>query len=105
MVGATSPARDAAAIRTFYLEKLGFTAIDRATPARLRMPGDSGHEVDVVPGGAEVKSGVQFSAADLKHTLEVLTSLGLAPKAIQNNNATLVSITDPDGVVVSFVRR
>lgn len=100
MVGATSPARDAVAIRTFYLEKLGFTAIDRAAPARLRMPGDSGQEVDIVAGGAEVKSGVRFSVADLKHAVEVLTGLGLAPKA----TPSIVTVTDPDGVAVSFVK-
>jgi catechol 2,3-dioxygenase-like lactoylglutathione lyase family enzyme len=98
MVGATSPARDAVAIRTFYLEKLGFTAIDRAAPARLRMPGESGQEVDIVAGGAEVKSGVQFGVADLKHAIEMLQGLGLAAEV----TSAVVTVTDPDGVEVSF---
>src|ERR1039457_5814785 len=47
MVGASTLARDLAAIRTFYLEKLSFTEISHGIPARLRMPGDSGQEVDI----------------------------------------------------------
>jgi catechol 2,3-dioxygenase-like lactoylglutathione lyase family enzyme len=104
MVGATSPAHDAAAIRTFYVEKLGFTEIDHAVPARLRMPGDSGQEVDIAGPGREVKSGIQFGVADLKHTAGILTSLGLAARAIPANNPTLLTVADPDGVVISFVK-
>jgi catechol 2,3-dioxygenase-like lactoylglutathione lyase family enzyme len=100
MMGATSPARDVAVIRTFYAEKLGFTEIDHAIPARLRMPGDSGQELDIAAGGPAVKSGVQFGVADLKHTAETLTSLGLAVKA----TPTLLTVADPDGAVVSFVK-
>ena len=102
MVGATSPARDAAAIRAFYLEKLGFTEIDHAIPARLRMPGDSGQEVDIPPAGAAVKPGIQFGVADLKHAAEILTSLGMAPKATPANDPTLLTVTDPDGAEISF---
>jgi len=104
MVGATSPARDAAAIRAFYLEKLGFTAMNQGIPARLRMPGDSGQEVDIAAAGAEVKSGIQFGVADLKHTAGILTSLGFAAKATPANNPTLLTLTDPDGAVISFVK-
>ena len=104
MVGATSPARDAAAIRAFYLDKLGFTEINHGTPARLRMPGDSGQEVDIAAAGPEVKSGIQFGVADLKQTAEVLTRLDLAPKAAPANDPVLLTVADPDGTVVSFVK-
>ena len=104
MVGATSPARDAAAIRAFYLEKLAFTEINHGIPARLRMPGDSGQEVDIAAAGAEVKPGIQFGVADLKHTAEVLTGLGMAPKPTPATNPTLLTVADPDGAVISFAR-
>lgn len=105
MLGATAPAKDVGAIRTFYVEKLGFTEIDPGSiPARLRMPGDSGQELDIAAGGPDVKSGVRFGAADLKHTVEVLAGLGLNIKAMQGTKGpALLTIADPDGVAISFV--
>jgi catechol 2,3-dioxygenase-like lactoylglutathione lyase family enzyme len=105
MVGATSPARDAAALRTFYLEKLGFTEIGHDIPARLRMPGDSGQEVYIAPAGAEVRSGVRFGVADVKRTAATLSSVGLVAKATPANNPTVLTLADPDGVVISFVKQ
>ena len=104
MLGATAPARDAAVARTFYVEKLGFTDMDHAIPARLRMPGDSGQELVIAAGGPDVKSGILFGVADLKHTAEVLAGLGLTAKATPANNPTLLKVADPDGVVISFVK-
>ena len=104
MLGATAPARDAAAARTFYVEKLGFTDINHAIPARLRMPGDSGQELVIAAGGPDVKSGILFGVVDLKHTAEVLAGLGLTAKATPANNPTLLTVADPDGVVISFVK-
>lgn len=104
MVGATSTAQDATAIRTFYVEKLGFTEINHGIPARLRMPGDSGQAVDIAAGGAVAKPGIQFGVADVKHTAEILTSLGSAAKATPVNNPTLLTVSDPDGAVISFAK-
>jgi len=106
MVGATAPAKDVAAIRTFYVEKLGFTEINPgSTSARLRMPGDSGQELDIAAGGPEVKSGIQFGVSDVKHTVEVLTSLKLDFKAMQGSfSPALLTIADPDGAMISFVK-
>jgi len=104
MVGATSPARDAAAIRTFYVDKLGFTEIGHGIPARLRMPGDSGQEVDIAAAGPEVESGIRFGVAEVKHTAEILTSLSLAAKATPADNPTLLTVADPDGALISFVK-
>jgi catechol 2,3-dioxygenase-like lactoylglutathione lyase family enzyme len=103
MLAATAPARDAAAIRTFYVEKLGFTDLNHALPARLRMPGDSGQEL-VVAAGADVKSGIEFGVADLKRTAEILAGLGLTAKATPVGNPTLLTVADPDGAVISFVK-
>jgi len=104
MVGATSPARDAAVIRAFYLEKLLFTEINHGMPARLRMPGDSGQEVDIAPAGPDVKSGILFGVADLKQARDVLTALDMAPKATTASNPTLLTVTGPDGAVISFAK-
>jgi len=100
IVGVTAPARDAAAIRTFYVEKLGFTEIGHGIPARLRMPGDSGQELDIAAAGPEVKAGIQFGVADLRETAGILAGLGLTAKT----TAALVTVAGPDGVVVSFVK-
>jgi catechol 2,3-dioxygenase-like lactoylglutathione lyase family enzyme len=101
MLGATSPARDVSAIRSFYVEKLGFAEIDHGIPARLRLPGDSGQELDIAAGGA---AGIQFGVADLGGTAGTLASLGLAAKATPADHPTLLTVTDPDGVVISFVK-
>jgi catechol 2,3-dioxygenase-like lactoylglutathione lyase family enzyme len=105
MLGATAAAKDVAAIRTFYVEKLGFTEISSgSTPARLRVPGDSGQELDIAAGGPEVKSGIQFGVADIKHAAEILTTLKLDFNAAQGSlGPTVLTISDPDGVVISFV--
>jgi catechol 2,3-dioxygenase-like lactoylglutathione lyase family enzyme len=101
LTGATAPARDASAIRGFYMEKLSFTEIGHGVvPVRLRMPGDSGQELDIAGAGPEVKSGIQFRVADLKQTAAVLTGLGLQAKSTPAS----VTVADPDGVVISFVK-
>jgi catechol 2,3-dioxygenase-like lactoylglutathione lyase family enzyme len=98
LVGATAPARDAAAIRSFYVEKLRFSEIAHSVPARLRMPGDSGQELDIA--GPEAKSGIQFSVGDLKQAASRLEVLGLRPIS----GPTSLTVTDPDGVAISFVK-
>jgi catechol 2,3-dioxygenase-like lactoylglutathione lyase family enzyme len=104
MMGATSPARDARAIRGFYVEKLAFTDINRAIPARLRLPGDSGQELVIAAGGPETKPGIQFGVAEVRHAAELLAGLGLAAKATPADNPAVLVVTDPDGVVISFVK-
>ncbi len=104
IAGATSVARDVPAMRSFYLDKLGFSSVNHGVPARLRMPGDSGQEVDLAAAGADVKSGVEFGVADLERTAETLATLGLAVKSTPPNRPATLTVADPDGVVVSFVR-
>jgi hypothetical protein len=87
------------------VEKLGFTDINHGIPARLRMPGDSGQELDIAAGGPDVKSGIQLGVADLQRTVEILTSLKLDFKAAQGTSSPAVlTIADPDGAVISFVK-
>ncbi|MBZ5728118.1 MAG: VOC family protein [Acidobacteriia bacterium] len=103
LVGATSPALDPAAIRGFYLDKLGFTQINHGIPARLRMPGNSGQELDIA-AGPDAKSGIEFGVADVKRAGEILAGLGLTAKGTPANNPTSLSLTDPDGAVITFVK-
>jgi catechol 2,3-dioxygenase-like lactoylglutathione lyase family enzyme len=100
LLGATAVARDVAAIRTFYVEKLGFTEIGPGVPVRLRMPGDSGQELDIAAGGSEAKSGIQFGVDDLKQASGVLAGLGLR---VKSSSASL-TVADPDGVAITFVK-
>ncbi len=105
MVGAIAPARDPAAVRKFYIEKLGFTQSNHGNPARLRMPGDSGQELDITAAHAEVYAGLRFGVADLKRTLKILP--GLTPEVIgtpSGENPTVLTIAGPDNVEISFVK-
>jgi rhamnogalacturonyl hydrolase YesR/catechol 2,3-dioxygenase-like lactoylglutathione lyase family enzyme len=104
MVGATSVARDVPAMRSFYLDKLGFSDINTGLPARLRMPGDSGQEVDLAAAGPDVKSGVRFGVADVERTAEILAGLGLTGQLTPSRRPTMFTVSDPDGVVVTFVK-
>jgi catechol 2,3-dioxygenase-like lactoylglutathione lyase family enzyme len=91
LLGAMAAARDTAAIRNFYVDKLSFTEIG---PGRLRMPGNSGQELDIVAAGPDVKSGIQFGGADWKHLGEI---------SPVKTTPTALTLADPDGVVISFV--
>ena len=91
LIGATATAQDVSATRTFYVEKLGFSEL---AGGRLRMPGDSGQELDL---GA---SGIQFGASDLQQTARVLAGLGLQVRS----GAAAVTVSDPDGNVISFLK-
>ena len=97
LVGATSPAKDMAAMRAFYTGKLGFEDIG-GDPPRLRIPGGSAQELDLAP--ADARPGLRFAVSDLGRTAETLRSRGLAVKA----GTGAVSVTDPDGTVLLFVQ-
>ncbi len=100
LVGAAFPVRDLAAVRAFYTGKLGFEALGRGAPARLRVAGGSGHEIELRPAGERAKPGLSFAVPDLRRAAAELRSRGLAVKT----SRTAVSITDPDGVTIQFVR-
>ena len=95
LVGVTAPARDVAAIRAFYVDKLGFTAA--GTTSVLRMPGDSGQVLQVSEAAT---SGIQFGVTDLQQMAARLLGLGLTTAS----TLTSVTVADPDGVAVAFVR-
>jgi catechol 2,3-dioxygenase-like lactoylglutathione lyase family enzyme len=94
IVGAIVVAHAPLAIAAFYRESLGFTG----NGTHLRMAGDSGQALDIV---AEGLGGVQFGVDELEKTAAALAELGLKAKA----SATAVTVADPDGALVSFVRK
>ena len=127
IVGAISPAKDPLATKAFYIDKLGFSAISTSVPARVRVPGYSGQELDIVQAGPDVKSGVIFGVADLRATRDTLTKLGLLaqptpeatapdvrppapggpaapPRPPFERMVTKLTVTDPDGAVINFVK-
>ncbi len=79
ILGATSPARDGAAVREFCTGKLGFAEVG----GHLLVPGDSGQQLDVVEAGSN-KPGIRF---------------GVSP-----GQKVPASMHDPDGVVISFTQ-
>ena len=84
LVGVTMIARDAAAMRKFYLDKLPFI----------------GPELDIEALGSDVHTGIQFGISDLDQTAAALARLGLP---IQSD-VTRLMVTDPDGMLVAFVK-
>ena len=100
IVGATAPARDAEAMRNFYVGKLGFSRIGESGSVRLRMPGSSGQVLDLPPEGPGVRSGICFGVADLERTHQILVRLGLTVTA----TPSMLAVTDPDGVALMFVK-
>jgi catechol 2,3-dioxygenase-like lactoylglutathione lyase family enzyme len=93
LVGAAAPAKDVRAVRSFYVEKLGFREVG---PHYLVMPGDSGQELDVVSGGV---SGIRFAVSDLKEAAGALAKRGLSVKSTPQ----AATVADPDGAVITFV--
>ena len=61
------------------------------------MPGDSRQELDLVAG--DTKPGIQFGVADLSRATSALKALGMD---VKTNSPGVLTVTDPDGVVLSF---
>jgi catechol 2,3-dioxygenase-like lactoylglutathione lyase family enzyme len=98
LMGAATIARDAAAMRSFYLEKLGFAEIAAGSPVRLRIPGDSGQELEIAGEGT---GGMQFGVPDLARAAEMLNVLGMQSARGQ----AWLKVRDPDGVSIAIGKR
>ena len=97
LVGVAFLAADVRAEREFYLRMLGFEDLGDRQTARFRVA--KGQEVTIIPAAAGAKPGLVFAVDDVKRTASELQSRGFTVK----NGEDSVSITDPDGVVLSFV--
>ena len=101
MLGATLAVKDLPAARAFYTDKLAFDPrAEGADGVYLRLPGGSGDEVKLEPAGDNTKPGLFFTVPDIQRTAADLKSRGLEVKT----TPTAVSVTDPDGVIITFTR-
>ena len=82
----------------FYASRLGFEQAE-AKPVLLRLPGDSGEEIELARSTAGQKSGIVFAVESVGQITEKLHGLGIASHREDGG----VAITDPDGNVVLFV--
>jgi catechol 2,3-dioxygenase-like lactoylglutathione lyase family enzyme len=92
---AVAPVKNVDLEHAFYSNKLGFKPIatDRN---RLRLPGDSGDELGLVPQPAPAR--LIFSVELDASTVESLKQRGLVPRSESGS----VSVTDPDGTLIVF---
>lgn len=97
LVGVAILAQDVAAAREYYVRKLGFEDLGGKQTARFRVAG--GQEVTIAPAGAGAKPGLVFAVDDVQRTASELERRGFTV----TTSEAAASVTDPDGVVVSFV--
>lgn len=94
---ATATVQDIAAERRFYTSTLGFEGRGSAG-GELRIPGNSGDEVELQSASPTAKPSIAFAVANVRHTAHELRSRGLKV----NKTRGSVSITDPDGALIVF---
>jgi catechol 2,3-dioxygenase-like lactoylglutathione lyase family enzyme len=101
--------QDPAAARSFYLDKLGFTA-SKTNPARLDLPGTSGEQVEIVPVDAlGPKSSIVLQSPNLDKADAQLQRQQVEFKRAGANytgangktaHVEMISVTDPDGNII-----
>ncbi|HUB78920.1 MAG TPA: VOC family protein [Bryobacteraceae bacterium] len=84
LAGVTMVTSDAGALRKFYADKLGISA----------------PELEIEPPGSDAHTGIQFPVADLNQAAAALARRELPVES----GVSRVMVTDPDGIVVSFVK-
>jgi len=82
----------------FYTSKLGFQDVAAGVTIRMRLPGNSGDEIELEATTTATKPIIVFTVANLARAAESLRSRSLTVKT----NSDSVSVTDPDGVVIFF---
>jgi catechol 2,3-dioxygenase-like lactoylglutathione lyase family enzyme len=96
LLGASTPVKDRSLEHGFYSGKLGFTDTDSG--AKLRLPGDSGDELDLKTAATWPASDLTFAVTNTKSAAEGLEKRGLKPN-VQHDS---VSVSDPDGTLIIF---
>lgn len=84
----------------FYIEKLGFRDVGQHGPSelRLRIPGNSGEEVDLDTVNGARPPRLVFAVQDLRRTGNDLRGRGL-PVGLRDHS---ISVSEPDGAVIAF---
>jgi catechol 2,3-dioxygenase-like lactoylglutathione lyase family enzyme len=102
MFQASTPVRDIAAERTFYINKLSFkdaASKDAASGgAELYIAGNSRDKIELQSDSPATMPRVIFAVKNIRNTAKDLRSRGLA---VQKGTHT-VFVTDPDGAVLAF---
>lgn len=90
--------QDPAAARAFYLDKLKFTP-NAHHPMLLKLPGDSGEMVDIVPvAKLGAKSSIFLTSPDIRRSGELLRSNG-----VSFTDGDTLTVTDPDGNLIHIM--
>ena len=82
----------------FYTSKLGFQDVAAGGRIRLRLPGNSGDEIELEADAPAVKPRIAFKVANLGRTTQELRSRSLSV----TTGSDSVSVVDPDGTVILF---
>jgi catechol 2,3-dioxygenase-like lactoylglutathione lyase family enzyme len=90
---------DLAAERIFYTSKLGFQNSGTPGAVRLRVAANSREEVELETATPATKPHIVFAVDSLRLAAEKLLSRGLTVQ----KDLDSVSVSDPDGTVISFV--
>lgn len=98
---ATAAVKDRTAERAFYTSELGFANRGSADAARLRVPGNSGEEVELEAATPDWKPRIELTVVDVPHTADELRHRGLPVRA--HDGAAVV--TDPDGAEIVFTSK
>jgi catechol 2,3-dioxygenase-like lactoylglutathione lyase family enzyme len=101
LVRVTTAVKEVTAEAALYSGKLGFNEAERAGKLDLRLPGNSGEEVELEPASSSARPEILFEVSDLPKTVDELRSRGL----VVRKEGAVVSVTDPDGNVVAFTSR
>lgn len=97
LAAATVLVKDVAVARAYYVHNLGFRDLGGTeTAPRVTMPG--GHEVTLMQQTADAKPGLVFLVDDVQKAAKELESRGV--KTAVKDGA--VTVTDPDGVTLTF---
>jgi catechol 2,3-dioxygenase-like lactoylglutathione lyase family enzyme len=103
IVGLSLEMEDTGAAQNFYEQKLGFTPVHRGFEPgviALKLPGQSGQEVEITQRAAGSAFRLLFAVSDLGRTAAQLRALQLP---VERHKSAL-SIVDPDGNRIVFVQ-
>jgi catechol 2,3-dioxygenase-like lactoylglutathione lyase family enzyme len=103
MIVVTLAMQDPAAARTYYLDKLGFTASPK-NPMLLNLPGASGEQVQIVPlDPLGAKSSITLSTPSLSRAETLLTNQKVPFIPSDKKSGSAIIVTDPDGNLINIV--
>jgi len=100
LVRAVMAVQDPAAERQYFTSILAFEKINDSRAVRLRLPGNSGHEVELAATSPTTKPRIVLTVPDLARAAEELRSRAIAV----NSSTGSISISDPDGAVIEFIQ-